>query len=443
MNEKTSLKNTFVTGFALFAMFLGAGNLIFPPYIGIRAGNLYFVALLGFLFTGILMPLLGLLSTSKIGGNLYDLSNVVSRRFSIIFNVLILVSIGPLLAIPRTSATAFEVGVIPIFGDINLGKIFGIEIFRIIISALYFFINLIFVLRPSKVIDAIGKYFTPVLLLLLISLIVKGIISPIGVPGEPSVSSPFTIGFKEGYQTMDALASMAFAGIAVSSIRKRYSDEKIVWNESIKSSVIAALGLLIVYGGFIYLGATGSIVFKDIDRTQATVKLVRAIGSEAGKVSLSISMTVACLTTSIGLITTIADFFKQLTKNKFSYKNIVYIVTAISFIISIFGVNQIIYIAGPILSTLYPASIVLIILNLFRKHINRRGLFRGAVIGATLIGIFYGIESVLPHTFIVENILYKLPLGKDGFFWIITAIIGGIIGYMVDKSPLPELKKVL
>ncbi|MDO5716412.1 MAG: branched-chain amino acid transport system II carrier protein [Tissierellia bacterium] len=430
--QKLSLKDTFITGFALFAMFLGAGNLIFPPYIGIQAGSHYYWALLGFMFTGIAMPLLGLISTAKAGGSLQELSGCVSKRFATIFNILILLAIGPLLAIPRTAATAYEVGLIPIFGELNWGMWGNFSISRICISFLYFAINLIFVLKPSKVIEAIGKYFTPVLLTLLLWLIVKGIFFPIGNPGIPKVPSSFTMGFKEGYQTMDALASMAFAGIAVESIRRKLTSEKAARRATMMSSIIAAMGLFIVYGGFIYLGATGSIVFSDIARTEATVKLVRAIGNEAGKIALSISMCVACLTTSIGLITTISDFFSELFQEKLSYKTVVYVTVGSSFFISIFGVNTIIRFAVPLLETLYPAAIVIILLNLFRERIQSRSIYRGAVVGALVTGVFYGIAAVNPELSIIQKGLYQLPLGKAGFFWVITAVIGALLWRVTD-----------
>lgn len=438
MKEKFTTKDVYVTGFALFAMFLGAGNLIFPPNIGIHAGRLYPIATLGFLFTGIAMPLLGIIATTNTKGSMMNFTAIVSRKFGIIFNVLILMCIGPFLAIPRTAATTYEIGVVPIFGDFDWGKIYGLPISRIVVSFIYFGLTYLFVLKPSKVIDIVGKYFTPILLLLLIFLIVKGIIDPIGKPGEPLVSSPFGMGFREGYQTMDAIGSFAMAGIAIMSIRAKISDEKEVQRATIKSAFIAALGLFIVYGGFIYLGATGSIQFKDIARTEATIKLVEAIGSTLGKVLLSISMCVACLTTAIGLMTTIANTFNEMSNGKISYSFTVTVITIISFFLSVTGVNNIIKLSVPVLNVLYPVAIVLILLNLIRHKLSRRTIYIGGAYGALLMGLLYGLAAINPNLSIVQNFLYKIPLGESGFAWIFTAVLGIVIALILDKTVLKD-----
>ncbi|MDY3947569.1 MAG: branched-chain amino acid transport system II carrier protein [Ezakiella sp.] len=427
------IKDTFVTGFAIFAMFLGAGNLIFPPHIGINAGNMFMTAMLGFLFTGIAMPMLGVVASAKTGGDMLDFSQIVSKKFGLIFTSLVLICIGPLLAIPRTGATTYEIGVVPIFGELNWGELWGISISRIVVSALYFLLNSILIMRPSSVVDIIGKYFTPVLLTLLIVLIVKGIVNPIGVPGEPTVANPFALGFREGYQTMDALGSFATAYVAIQSIKSRVKDESEMKKATYMSTIVAAIGLTIVYGGFVYLGATGSIRFKDIARTDATIKIVEAIGSNMGKILLAVSMSFACITTSVGLSTVFVDGFHTISGGKLSKKFLLVFVSVLSFILSVFGVNQIIKLAVPILSTLYPSGLVLIILNLFRGKI-KRSVYRGGVYGALVMGVLYGIEAINPNLAIIQNFLYKLPLGSSGFAWIITALIGIAIGYFINKD---------
>lgn len=432
--KQVKTKDILVTGFAVFAIFLGAGNLIFPPHIGINAGDMYMYAMLGFIFTGILMPMMGLIATANTGGSITKFADVVSKNFANIFNVLVLLCIGPMVAVPRTAATTYEVGIVPIFGELDWGTIFGAEWSRIFVGAVYFLLNYFLLVKPSKVIDLIGKYFTPALLTLLIGLIIKGVMNPIGIPGAPQVQNAFALGFKEGYQTMDAMGSMALGGIAIMGIKKLTSNEHEIKRATKLSALIAGTGLFIVYGGFIYLGATGSIVFKDIARTQATVKLVEAIGSTAGKVALSVSMVFACFTTSVGLITTISNFFVELFKNKYSYKKVMVTIVILSYLISIAGVNQIIVLAEPILNTFYPTTIVLILLNLFRSKIKNENIFRGAVYGATFAGFVFAVSKLLPEGNAVANIVQKLPLGSDGFMWIYFAIVGAIIGMLIKKK---------
>ena len=169
MERKFTIKDVMVTGFALFAMFLGAGNLIFPPNIGINTGRLFPIATLGFLFTGIAMPLLGIIATTNTKGSMLSFTGIVSKKFALIFNTLILMCIGPFLAIPRTAATTFEIGIVPIFGDFDWGTILGMPLSRVVVSFVYFLLTYFLVLRPSKVIDIIGQYFTPILLILLVT----------------------------------------------------------------------------------------------------------------------------------------------------------------------------------------------------------------------------------------------------------------------------------
>ena len=206
-------KEILVMGFALFAMFFGAGNVIFPPYIGIMGGSDWPAALLGFTITGMGMPLLGLLATFRAGGDVDRFAGKVSLSFAKLFNFAILLCIGPMFAIPRTAATTFEVGILPYLGPLHASPIMGISWEAIAVSAAFFIITLHFSLNPSKIVDQIGKYFTPVLVFMLGFVIVKGIIAPVGQPIAPRVPNAFAMSFTEGYQTMDALASMAFAAI--------------------------------------------------------------------------------------------------------------------------------------------------------------------------------------------------------------------------------------
>lgn len=241
---------------------------------------------------------------------------------------------------------------------------------------------------------------------------------------------------------MDAIGSFAMAGVAIMSIKSKLTDEKKIQKATIGAAIIAALGLFIVYGGFIYLGATGSIRFKDIARTEATIKLVEAIGSTFGRTLLSISMCFACLTTSIGLMTTIANTFSEMSNGKIKYNFTVTVVTIISFFLSVKGVNNIIKLSVPILSVLYPVAIVLILLNLIRHKMKRRTVYIGGAYGALVMGLLYGVAAINENLSIIQNFLYKLPLGKDGFAWVFTAIIGMVIALILDRTVLKNDEKL-
>lgn len=404
MNSKN--KEIIVMGFGLFAMFLGAGNIIFPPYIGIVSGQKWPAGLLGFAVTGIGMPLLGLLATFRAGGNIDKFAGKVSLPFAKAFNFAILLCIGPLFAIPRTAATTFEVGILPLLGAFDPGSILGISWSAIAVSFIFFAVTLYFSLNPSQVLDQIGTYFTPFLILMLGFIIVKGILVPIGKPAAPVVDNAFALGFTEGYQTMDALASMA-----------------------VKVALVSMLGFLFVYGGLVYLGASGGESFANTKdgHTAITVRLVDAIAGDTGRYALASAMTFACLTTAIGLTTAVAGYFEKLLDKRLSYRGLVWIIVTASAVLSVYGVRHIISLSVPVLYALYPVAIVLILLNLFDRE-SPPGVYRGAVVGAFLIGILYGLQHVSTVADQAKNMLAAIPLGQEGFAWIFTSALGGIAG---------------
>ena len=428
MNSKN--KEIIVMGFGLFAMFLGAGNIIFPPYIGIISGTKWPTGLLGFAVTGIGMPLLGLLATFRAGGNIDKFAGKVSLPFAKAFNFAILLCIGPLFAIPRTAATTFEVGILPLLGAFDPGSILGISWSAIAVSLIFFAVTLYFSLNPSQVLDQIGTYFTPFLILMLGFIIVKGILVPIGKPAAPVVDNAFALGFTEGYQTMDALASMAFASIIMADIMGHgHGNTKEGLSMAVKVALVSMLGFLFVYGGLVYLGASGGESFANTKdgHTAITVRLVDAIAGDTGRYALASAMTFACLTTAIGLTTAVAGYFEKLLNKKLSYRVLVWIIVIASAVLSVYGVRQIISLSVPVLYALYPVAIVLILLNLVDGGIDS-AVYRGAVVGAFLIGILYGLQHVSTVADQAKNMLAAIPLGQDGFAWIFTSALGGIAG---------------
>ncbi|RKD21539.1 branched-chain amino acid:cation transporter, LIVCS family [Caminicella sporogenes DSM 14501] len=417
MSKKS--KDVFVVGMALFAMFFGAGNLIFPPALGLVSGKSWIQCMIGFFLTGIGMPILGILAVSKAGGTINDLGNKINPIFSKILGTVIILAIGPLLAIPRTGATVFEMGVKPIFKNSN----------SIIFSIIYFGITLFFVIKPSGIVDKIGKFLTPILLLIVSAIMIKGIISPIGTPITTNIEKPFSTGFVEGYQTMDALASIVFGGIIMLSLaEKGYNSKKEQINLTMKAGLIAGIGLAFVYGGLLYIGATSSSIFPtNIHKTNLIIGITEKILGSFGKYGIGLAVSVACLTTSIGLTATVGNYFNNLTNGKLSYKIIVIATTIFSAIFANIGVEQIIKFAVPLLVTVYPIAIVLIIMSLFDNFIKNKGAYSGAVFGALFVSLIDGFSAIGINTSFIGKFMNTLPLSKAGFAWILPAIIGSLI----------------
>lgn len=420
---KREIKDSIVVGAALFAMFFGAGNLIFPPAIGLFSGDQWLLSLIGFFITGIGLPVLGVLSVSLSGGTISDLASKVGPKFSLIFSTILILAIGPLLAIPRTGATVYEIGVAPL-GTFN----------PLLVSIIYFSITLFFVIKPSGIIDKIGKILTPILLLVIGSIIGTGFFHPIGLPVATKLNNAFSFGFLQGYQTMDALGSIVMGGIILAAlIEKGYTDRK----KQIKMTTIAGLMsgtlLTLIYGGLMFLGASISPnVAPDISKTALILEITKSVLGPNGLLVISIAVSAACLTTSIGLTAIVGNFFEKISNGKIPYKVTVIFVCAFSAIMSVVGVETIVEIAVPLLVFVYPIAMVLILFNLFDHYLPHVAAYKGAVLGAGLVG---AVDAVKALSMDALNVIFEpvytlvnyLPLANVGFAWLLPALMLSLI----------------
>lgn len=414
MNKRT--KDFLIVGFALFAMFFGAGNLIFPPFLGKLVGSEYIFAIIGFCLTGVGLPLLAIIACIKGDGTFETMASKISPRFALIFATLLFVAIGPMLAIPRTAATTYELTIHPFFPEVP----------SIAWMVVYFAINLFFIFRKSSVIDLIGKFLTPALLIILAIIIFKGIISPIDAIESTGATSVLSSSFLEGYQTMDALAALLFAAIVSGNIIAKGYKQKDLVPMTIKAGVVAAIGLAFVYGGLTFIGAqTATAAPADATKTTLLLFISKNILGNVGPAIIGIAMGLACLTTSIGLISAGASFFTEISKGKLPYKVNALIISVISIGIGSLGVDHIVKISGPILNILYPVAITLIVTTLLDKFLTninavRLGVYTSLVFG--VIGIIPGVN------------LNFIPLGAQGFPWLIPTIVAILLGYVIFRS---------
>jgi LIVCS family branched-chain amino acid:cation transporter len=305
---------------------------------------------------------------------------------------------------------------------------------------IFFTITLFFALNRTTVVDKIGKILTPFLLVTLVTIIVKGIVSPLG-PLTPGVlDTPFSSGFREGYQTMDAMASIVFAEIIiVALVYKGYKDVRNQVKMASLAGVIAASGLGLVYGGLMYLGATSRGLFAaDIERTTLLINIAHGILGGAGKVALGLAVSLACLTTSIGLTATVGDYFSGITKGKLKYKRICVATVLFSGVFATVGVTKIVQIAVPLLVLVYPVAIILILLTTIGRRAIPRSVYIGAIAGALATSVFDALTAAgLPIT-VVNNLLGNIPLAEAGFPWILPAAAGGILGAFFIKRERPS-----
>lgn len=419
---KNSTKHSLVIGFALFAMFFGAGNLIFPPFLGKAAGSAFFASIIGFLITGVGLPLTGIIACAKINGTYNKMANRVGKKFAVITSVALILVIGPLFAIPRTAATTFELGIHPLFSSVP----------QSIVVILYFAIALAFVLKPSSIIDNVGKILTPALLLMLAIIIFKGIIDPIGPIVNTSYKNGFSKALIEGYQTMDVMASVVFAGIIISSVKaKGYKNATDIMKMTIKSALVAVTGLAFVYGGLMYIGTQTSTLFPaNIARTSLVTQLVKLDLGSIGAVILSLCVSLACLTTAIGLLASGAQFFSKLSKNKLSYKATAIIMAVVSGLLATNNVDSIVTLAGPVLQILYPIVIVLIIITLLGDKVKSNMIVAITIYTTLIISILDTINGISANSI---GFIKFIPLASAGFSWIIPTLLAFIISSILVK----------
>ncbi len=423
-------RDILVASLTLFAMFLGAGNLIFPPYVGAQAGQGWLIACLGFLMTGVGLPLLGTLTIAKLDGDPNRLFENGWMWMGRALNMLILLAIGPLFAIPRTAATTCELSVLPFLSDsVNQQTVF------IMVCSLFFIITYLLSVSESKVMDAIGGILAPVLVVFLIITIILSIVRPIGKPQASVVEgSIFYYGFSSGYQTMDGIGSLVMSGAIAALVAQRGYQKKEAKGILRICAVVAGLLLAMVYGGYTWIGASGSGALRGF--TERTAMLSHAsmlIGGHIGKIMLAAIIFFACITTASGLTVTFAQYFCRLFKNKLSYKVWVLICVGFSFFISLIGVEGIIKLSVPVLEIIYPLCIVVILLHQAERFIFSRSGFKGAVVASLLYCLILALGHFSATQSINEAILDFLPLGKDGFGYLLPSAMGFAIGSTLER----------
>ena len=420
-------KDLIILGYALFAMFFRAGNLIFPPFLGVISGSNWLIGFGGFILSDVGLALLAIIAAAKCNGEVDKVLSRSGKKLGIMLGSAIMICLGPLLAIPRTAATTFEMGISPLFDGFS----------PVLFSIIFFAMTFILTIKPSKVVDVIGQFLTPALLIALGVLIVMGIISPLGEMNTNIISENlFAEGVKQGYQTMDALGAVALSTVIISSLsNKGYKNENQKIKLTLKAGIVAAIGLILVYGGLTYLGATVSTMYgQDVVQTTLIVEITESLLGKPGKVILAIIVMLACLTTAIGLTSATAQFFEKTTNGKLKYELIVTIVCIFSAIVSNFGVNTIIKFSAPILDIIYPATIILVIMTLFGDKIKNNNAFKGATYMALLVSVI-----TVANNMKLINIAFinKLPFSSLGFNWILPVLIGAIIGNLIpfiDKN---------
>ena len=453
MKKRLNLTETFAVGSMLFGLFFGAGNLIFPVFMGQNAGSNVWQAIFGFLITGVGIPLLGVasLGMSRSDG-LLEMSGRVGRKYGIFFTCALYLSIGPFFAIPRCASTSFSVGIKPLVGDDTANWLVWV------FSLVFFAAVLWFSLRPGKILTWVGKLLTPMFLVSLALLAVTALIRPMGsvsnaVSEAAYVDKSFFQGFLDGYNTMDALASLAFGIIVVNSIKGLgVKEPSAIAANTLTSGIFGCVLMAIIYAALAIIGAQCRTVYPvSADGGEALYVIATHYFGSVGGVILAVTVTLACLKTAVGLVTSCGETFCEMFPKSFRYKYWAIGFCVISFLISTVGLSSIIGWSLPVLMLLYPLAMTLILLALFGKLFsNDRAVYVSVTAFTLIAALFDFVKSLplgLPNTAVCSAIIgvgERLPFADIGLGWLCPAGMGLIIGLIIHfiKSRTKSTAKV-
>lgn len=420
-------RGTIIIGFAIFAIYFGAGNLIFPPFIGAQAGDRWPLALLGMTLAGIALPILAVVAVGRAGGTFALLSRPIARWFHHLYNLMVMIGVGTLITIPRTGAVAYETGVRELVPG---GEARAVQVIAVVI---FFALTYLLANDLGAVADKVGAYLTPILLVILLTIIGAAVLNPVGDPPDTGIDNPFYMAFTESYQTGDILTGLLCAVIFVEAFRGRGFRRRIQNTRLLTWACgIGFLGLFVVYGGLLYLGATGAAVTDPgQDRTSLLIDLVRLAGGGGLVSALSVAVIIACLTTAAGLTSVVANFLHETTR--MPHRLGVVIVCAVGVLQALGGVERIVAIAGPIFLSIYPISILIVVLGLLGPLIPNDGVWKGAALLVGIVSLYEaaGLVAAMNGASMPPALdsLYRLiPLSGQGFGWLVPAVVGAVLG---------------
>lgn len=435
-----STKDMLVLGMMVFALFLGAGNIIFPPMAGYHSGTDWFSASLGFIVTGVVLPFLTLI-TVAVKGRGERLSVDLPRWVSMTFWVALYLILGSTFAMPRVTNTAYELGFLP------LGFVEKSTASHLIFAFVFNFVSMFFMLKQGTMISAIGKFMTPALLFLLVAVgiaVVRTPLSPINEPINQYVDFAFFSGIVDGYQTMDVLSAMAFGGIVARALASRgITSPQDVVVITIKAGLIAVGLLAALYICLFYLGATSDAVSQTATNGgQIFSRYVDALYGALGTWLMCGIVLLASMTTFVGVTSACADFFATFNP-RLDYRFWVVVSTLLTTIVSTFGLDTLLRVTIPVLLLIYPTTVALVFLQFARRKMrNPRFTYGFTVAVLVVMSAFDTLNNIGLLSENVLAVLHRMPLFKEGIGWLLPGVIAFIIsfvaGNMRPAKPQPD-----
>lgn len=441
--EKLTKKDIGLVGIMIFSLFFGAGNLIFPPFLGQNAGRATPLAMLGFIITAVGIPILGIIVIAK-NGSLYNLASRVGEKFASYFNLVVCLTIGPFLGVPRAGSLPFEMAIAPFIPSNPLVVRLALLAYTLVFFTLVYRLCL----KPGKLVDRMGKCISPILLGLLLLIFLKTIFNTNLIDLGPSGSyreRPFLQGFLDGYMTLDAISALNFGFVIAGIIKAQgVEDRSSIVAYSKKAGLVAFFILSSIYSILAYIGrVSGGILSPGLNGAETLGNIMVYLFARPGQIMLALVFSLACLNSAIGVITAISQSLAE-RYPKFAYRSLVRVISLVSLLIANLGLDQIIRVSMPLLNMVYPMAIVLIILSLFDSYFKNQYIYRFSVYFTGISSILFVLEDLgLPLTLIRQLPLYEIEL-----VWVLPAILGIFMGlaykaYLKYKGSYEEVLESL
>lgn len=414
-------------GFMTFALFVGAGNIIFPPIVGLQAGPNVWMAALGFLVTAVGLPVVTVIALAKVGGGMDALSSPIGKFFGGLLAAVCYLSVGPLFATPRTATVSFEVGIAPLTGESPTALF--------IYSLVYFLIVLAVSMYPGKLLDTVGRFLAPLKIVALAALGIAAFMLPAGSVGEAQpeyVAAPFSNGFINGYLTMDTLGALVFGIVIVNAIRSRgVESPKLITRYAIIAGLIAGVGLALVYISLFRLGSDSHAIAAGASNGAAVLHAyVQHTFGSLGSGFLAVLIALACLVTAVGLTCACAEYFSQVLP--LSYRALVVILAGFSLLVSNLGLTKLILFSVPVLTAIYPPCIVVVALSFCKGLFKSPARIFGPVM---LVSLIFGLIDALKGTGLkayLPEVVNQLPLSEQNLAWLVPSVATLAVVFVID-----------
>ena len=428
MTHRLTSKDILALGFMTFALFVGAGNIIFPPMVGLQSGEHVWISALGFLITAVGLPVATVVALAKVGGGIDTLSSPLGRRAGLLLATIAYLAVGPLFAIPRTTTVSFEVGIAPLSGEGALPLL--------VYSLIYFVLVIGISLYPGKLLDTVGHFLAPLKIVALAILGISALLWPAGdfAPAtELYRQIPFSSGFINGYLTMDTLGAMVFGIVIVNAARSRgVSDARLLTRYTIWAGLIAGIGLTLVYLSLFKLGSDSGMLVPGAQNGAVILHAyVQHTFGNMGSIFLAALIFIACMVTAVGLTCACAEFFAEYLP--LSYRSLVFILGLFSMVVSNLGLSLLIQISIPVLTAIYPPCIVLVVLSFTRRWwCSAPRVFKPVMVISLLFGILDAVKSSALAAQL-PSWIEQLPLAQQGLAWLPPSLAMMVLAGLYDR----------